>query len=145
MKHRRLDHLARGVLVAALAAPALAGPRVAAAQGFGLIEIGSCAVSRAGAGTAAPCEDASRVFWNPAAAVRLPGTVNLLVGAAGIALDGAFLQDTTGARYPGASPVEVPPHLFANYRVYPRFALGFGVYVPYGLTSEWERDFPGRF
>ena len=42
-------------------------------------------------------------------------------------------------------PVEVPPHLFATYQVQRRFNLGFGVYVPYGLTSQWKEDFAGRF
>ena len=42
-------------------------------------------------------------------------------------------------------PAEVPPHLFASFRPLPRFSVGFGVYVPYGLTSQWEEDFPGRF
>jgi long-chain fatty acid transport protein len=29
--------------------------------------------------------------------------------------------------------------------VSPRVAAGLGVYVPYGLTSQWRGDFPGRF
>lgn len=140
----RSDHLVR-VLAGALAVPLFLAPGAALAQGFGLNEIGSCSVARAGAGVAAPCPDASRIFWNPAAAVRLPETTSLLVGAAAVAVDGAFLQDTTGLRFPGDVPVEVPPHLFANYRVQRRFAVGFGAYVPYGLTSQWEPNFPGRF
>jgi len=146
MKQMRFDHLARGMYVAgALAVPALAAPRLALAQGFGLNEIGSCSVARAGAGVASPCPDASRIFWNPATTVRLPERVSLLAGAAAVAVNGAFVQDTTGTRYEGDVPVEVPPHLFANYRLQRRFALGFGVYVPYGLTSQWKGDFPGRF
>jgi long-chain fatty acid transport protein len=145
MKHTRLDHLARGVLAAsALAAPVLLAPASAGAQGFGLNEIGTCSVMRAGAGVAAPCQDASRIYWNPAAAVRLEG-VDLLVGAAAVLLNGSFQQDVTGTVYPGDVPVEVPPHLFATYRVLPRFSVGLGVYVPYGLTSQWEETFPGRF
>jgi long-chain fatty acid transport protein len=146
MKHSRLDLLARGVLAAAaVAAPVLALPGRAHAQGFGLNEIGSCSVGRAGAGVAAPCEDASRIYWNPAAVFGLPGTVNMIVGAAAVAVDGAFTQDVTGVHHEGDVPVEFPPHLFATYRVQPRFAVGFGAYVPYGLTSQWAPDFPGRF
>ena len=146
MRHTRLDHLTRGVLAAsAIAVPALAAPGSAGAQAFGLTEIGTCAVARTGAGVGAPCEDASRVFWNPGAAVRLPQEVSLLVGAAAIQLGGGFTQDTTGRRFDSDSPLEVVPHLFANYRVQRRFAVGLGVYVPYGLTSQWNDDFPGRF
>jgi long-chain fatty acid transport protein len=146
MTQMRFDQPARRALaVAVLALPALLTPALADAQGFGLNEIGSCSVARAGAGVAAPCPDASRIFWNPAAAVRLPERVSLLAGAAAIAVSGGFLQDTTGRRFEGDVPVEVPPHLFASYRLQRRFAVGFGAYVPYGLTSQWGADFPGRF
>lgn len=146
MRHSRLDHLTRRIVAAsALALPAAFVPAAAGAQAFGLTEIGTCAVGRTGAGVGAPCEDASRVFWNPGAAVRLPQEVSLLVGAAAIQLGGGFHQDTTGRFYEADSPLEAVPHLFANYRVQRRFAVGFGVYVPYGLTSQWKEDFPGRF
>ena len=39
----------------------------AAAQGYGLYEQGACAMARAGAAVAAPCEDGSAIFFNPAA------------------------------------------------------------------------------
>ena len=145
MKQTRFDHPVRRALVAAaLAVPVLAAPPRAGAQGFGLNEIGTCAVARAGAGAGAPCQDASRIYWNPAAAVHLPG-VNLLVGAAAVAVTGDFAHDWTGRLDEGDVPVEVPPHLFATYQVQRRFNIGFGVYVPYGLTSQWKEDFPGRF
>jgi len=38
------------------------------------------------------------------------------------------------------------PTFFASYHPQrSRIALGLGAYVPYGLTSEWGSDFPGRF
>ena len=139
----RSDPLAR-VLVGALAIPLLLAPGAALAQGFGLNEIGSCSVARAGAGVAAPCVDASRVYWNPAAATQLPG-VHLLAGLAAVAVSGDFTRDWTGRVDEGDVPVEVPPHLFATYQIQRRLNVGFGVYVPYGLTSQWRDDFPGRF
>src|SRR5690606_34708177 len=125
----------------ALSVTVLLAPSRAGAQAFGLNEIGTCSVMRAGAGVGSPCPDASRIYWNPATPVRMDG-VNLLVGAAAVLLDGGFQQDVTGRVYPGDVPVEVPPHLFATYKVLPRFSVGLGVYVPYGLTSQWEEDFP---
>ena len=129
-----------------LALAAVAGfiPSTAQAQGFGLSEIGSCAVGRGFTVTARPCADASTLFWNPAAAVRLEG-LNLYAGAAAIGIGGDFTEDITGRQYKPDVPTEVPPHLFASYRVSPRVAAGLGVYVPYGLTSQWRSDFPGRF
>ncbi|GAC1479809.1 MAG: outer membrane protein transport protein [Gemmatimonadaceae bacterium] len=135
--HRHLMGAAAILLVA------LAGP--ARAQGFGLNEIGSCSVARAGAATGTPCADASLVYWSPASGTSLKGW-SVLAGGAAVAVGGSFTADTTLTRYKGDAPVEIPPHLFVNWHAPGhRYALAFGVYVPYGLTSQWGLDFPGRF
>ena len=55
-----------------LALALLGIPAAAGAQAFGLNEIGSCALARAFAATASPCDDASRVYWNPGALPKPP-------------------------------------------------------------------------
>jgi long-chain fatty acid transport protein len=126
-------------MLALLALPAAAG-----AQAFGLNEIGSCALARGFAATASPCDDASSIYWNPGAMPRARGwTVS--GGAAIIKIDGSFVQDTTGREWEGDAPTAVVPHFFVNYRGAGKLAYGLGVYVPYGLTSQWTDDFPGRF
>lgn len=115
------------------------------AQGFGLNEIGSCAVGRGFAVTGAPCADGSAIYWNPAATVRLTGDNTLSLGAALIDVSGGFRQDTTQHRYEADLHPEIAPHLFYNYALDTKSAIGLGVYVPYGLTSQWHSDFPGRF
>jgi long-chain fatty acid transport protein len=135
---------AKRVAVSIASAAACALPAVAQAQGFGLNEIGSCAVGRGFAATGATCDDASVIYWNPAAATELRG-VSVYGGGASIAVTGEFIQDYTGRAFPGKVPSEYPPHGFVSYHPAPRVALGVGVYVPYGLTSQWEADFPGRF
>lgn len=122
----------------------LALPTVTQAQAFGLNEIGTCALARAFAATGAPCDDASSVYWNPGALPRERG-FSILAGAAAIALKGDFTRDSTLERHDTDAPTAVVPHLFATYRTAGRLAYGLGVYVPYGLTSEWKDDFPGRF
>ncbi len=134
------DRLSRCLLLAALVAPAAAD-----AQGFGLNEIGSCALARGFAVTSVPCNDASDIYWNPAETTKLQGW-GLYVGAAAIQVNGAFIADSTGRRYAGDVPVKFPPHIFLNYT--PRgskWAVGIGSYIPYGLVSQWRPDFPGRF
>jgi long-chain fatty acid transport protein len=122
----------------------LALPAAAGAQAFGLNEIGSCALARGFAATASPCDDASSIYWNPGAMPRAAGwTVS--GGAAIIKIDGDFIQDTTFATYKGDAPTAVVPHFFVTYRGAGKLAYGLGVYVPYGLTSQWGDDFPGRF
>ena len=127
-----------------LALALFALPPAARAQAFGLNEIGACALARGFAATSAPCDDASSIYWNPGAMPRSRGwTVS--GGAAIIKIDGNFIQDTTFARYEGDVPTAVVPSLFLAYRGAGKLAYGLGVYVPYGLTSQYKDDFPGRF
>ncbi|HEX4683377.1 MAG TPA: outer membrane protein transport protein, partial [Gemmatimonadaceae bacterium] len=120
-------------------------PAALRAQAFGLNEIGSCAIARAYAVTASPCNDASTIFWNPAAATTLTGW-NITGGVAAIAIHGSFTQDTSFRKWDANVPTQWVPHVFLNYRANgSRFAFGIGGYVPYGLTSQWPDSFPGRF
>ncbi|HTK49250.1 MAG TPA: outer membrane protein transport protein [Gemmatimonadaceae bacterium] len=128
----------------ALALGLLGLPAAAGAQAFGLNEIGSCALARGFATTGAPCDDGSSIYWNPGAMPSKSG-LTVLAGAAVIGVNGSFTQDTTLREFEADAPTEVVPHAFVNYRTAGRLALGLGVYVPYGLTSQWRDDFPGRF
>src|SRR3954466_4050115 len=131
---------------AAVLLPALAG-----GQGFALNEIGSCAISRGFAATGGGCMDASLVFWNPAGLARLSGG-SALVGASAIQLNGKFVRDTSRKEFESTAPTAIVPNLFVNKAMKMSmggkersFALGGGVYVPYGLTAQWGDDFIGRF
>jgi long-chain fatty acid transport protein len=135
-----LDRLSRCLLLAAFVAPA-----AVKAQGFGLNEIGSCAVARGFAVTGVPCNDPSEIYWNPAATTGLQGW-GLYVGAAAVQVNGGFNADSIGRSYPSDVPVKFPPHIFLNYTPKgSKWAIGIGSYVPYGLVSQWKPDFPGRF
>ena len=119
-------------------------PAAAGAQAFGLNEIGSCAIARGFATTSAPCDDASSIYWNPGAMPSRRG-FSLYGGAALIHIGGDFTQDTTFRVFEGDVPTAIVPHVFLNYRGAGKLAYGLGVYVPYGLTSQWSDSFPGRF
>jgi len=122
-------------------------PNLLWGQGFGINDVGSCAVGRAYAATGAPCQDASVLYWNPGAAATLPGW-SIYGGGAAIGVNGGFTADTTLVRSPGQVPVSFPPHLFINYTGHlgdRAAAVGFGAYLPYGLTSQWSPTFAGRF
>ncbi|MEO5818851.1 MAG: outer membrane protein transport protein [Gemmatimonadaceae bacterium] len=121
----------------------LALPAGAGAQAFGLNEIGTCALGRGFAVTGAPCDDASSIYWNPGAMPSKAG-LSFYGGAAIIALKGDFTRDSSFKRYESDIPSAVVPNVFLNYRK-GKAAYGLGVYVPYGLTSQWGDDFPGRF
>ena len=127
-----------------LALALLALPAAASAQAFGLNEIGSCAIARGFATTSSPCDDASSIYWNPGAMPKSRG-ISFYGGVASIKIDGDFVQDTTHRRYDATVPTAYVPHVFVNWRGDGKMALGLGVYVPYGLTSQWPDTFPGRF
>ena len=128
------------IAIAALVAPAALG-----AQGFGLNEISACGIGRAFANVTGACRDASSIYWSPAAVTELPGW-SFLLGAAVIPVEGNFTQDSTGRVWEANPPTAFVPHFFLNYQPKnSRFAYGIGVYVPYGLTSQWPDSFPGRF
>jgi long-chain fatty acid transport protein len=137
----------RGAAMAAALVPLVAVPRLARAQAFQLNDIGSCALARAYANTGAPCKDASQIYWNPGAPTELSG-FSLYGGASAISVVGSFIADTSGHKYKSNEPLSVPPAIFVNYTFGlgdHHLAVGFGVYVPYGLISQWRSDFPGRF
>jgi long-chain fatty acid transport protein len=139
MKVHRLSRFLTGIALALPGGGALSG------QGFGLNEIGACALARGFANTGAPCKDASTIFWNPAATTALSGWA-ISVGAASIALEGKFRQDTTGREFDSNAPTAFVPSAFVNYhKASSKASYGLGFYVPYGLTSQWTDDFPGRF
>jgi long-chain fatty acid transport protein len=91
--------------------------------------------------------DASLIFWNPAGLSRLTGG-SALVGASMIQLKGKFVRDTTQKEFEGEQPTAFVPNVFVNKQfdaMQRKVALGAGLYVPYGLTSQWGDDFIGRF
>ena len=145
---RRSTPRALAAAVATLAGVAVGtAPSTASAQGFGLNEIGSCAIGRGFAVTGAPCEDASVLYWNPGAAAPVaPRGLSVYAGAAAVQVKGSFQEDFTRRTYPGDVPIETPPFVGATWKGRnSRLALGVAAFVPYGLTSQWEDDFIGRF
>ena len=136
-----LRRLTRWMAFAALSFPVVG----LNAQGFGLNEISTCGIGRAFSAVATGCNDASAIYWNPAAVSRLNGW-SVVAGAASIVIDGKFEQDTTLRTFKGDVPAAFVPHAFVNYhRPASRVSWGLGFYVPYGLTSQWTDQFPGRF
>jgi len=125
-------------------AAAVGRPVVAVGQGFALYETGACSLARAGAGVASPCGDGSAIAVNPAGLLETPRVLS--VGANTILTNGTFVNNTTGLSdnlETGAVPV---PSAFFNRPIGDRFAVGLGLFVPFGLTTEWDANTAqGRF
>jgi len=140
----------RGLLVIAGTAVACAALTTSAyGQGSAVYTHSACMSARNGAGIAAPCRDASAVFYNPAALAMQPSMIG--VGVTGIRTDNTFTyKDPSPVANPGTvverDPALTPvPHAYASFRVGERVALGLGAWAPYGLGIEWPLDFEGRY
>lgn len=118
----------------------------AAGQGSSVYNQSACASARAGAVVAAPCMDASSVYYNPALLSMLPSSAS--AGATAVYNTGDFTFDTTGVLVEREGAVPIVPQAYASFRFGPdrRLAAGIGVWAPYGLGIEWpEETFEGRF
>jgi long-chain fatty acid transport protein len=140
----RVVSMMRFFRLAALLLAVCEWPASASAQGYGFYEQDACAMGRAGAGVAAPCNDGSAIFYNPAGLTFTPGTL-LNFGATAVAPRGQFTNDTTLRVSPLSKRTFVVPALYFARPVAPRVAVGIGLFAPYGLTSDWPVNSEGRF
>lgn len=119
-------------------------PSVAQGQGFGISEQGACAMSRASASVAEPCEDGSAIYFNPAA---LAGAKRTVLGGGGTPIFGSsrFTGDNGTTTKQKKTFLGSPVHFYFQYGLNEKVSLGVGFYTPYGLGVEWPLDFGGRF
>ncbi len=131
-----------GVLL--LAALTVATPSDTAAQGFGVYEHGTCVMGRAGTAVALPCLDGSTIFFNPSGLVAGDPGWTVTAGLTVIAAGGGFTFDRTGREVDLQNDPIPVPHAFVRYGHGERLAFGLGLYVPYGLGTEWPRTVDGE-
>lgn len=127
-----------------LMACAAIAPAAASAQGFGVYELSTCAMSRGGATGANPCADGSAIFFNPAGVAALAGT-HLSAGVTLIAPSGGFTDDIFQQHTNMSSLTFFVPNVFVTRRVNDKLGVGIGLYAPYGLGTKWPTTFAGRF
>jgi len=142
------------VLSAVLALVGLSfAARGATAQGFAVYEHDACLMGRAGTGVASPCSSASAIFANPAGIVSQQTDArrwNVSLGVTAIAPTFDFRDSVSGVTTDAVKNTIPVPNVYATRqmgRLGGRFpwALGFGMFAPYGLVSEWPTTFEGRF
>ncbi len=141
------------LMVLAIAAALCGASGPASAAGFALIEQSGSGMGNAFAGAAAVAEDASTVFFNPAGMSRLQGSQFAVAGhvislqadfngsgTAPIALGGATVAGTGEA-----GGTSVVPNAYFVMPIGDKMHFGIGVNVPFGLTTEYDSNWVGRF
>jgi long-chain fatty acid transport protein len=116
----------------------------ASAQAYGLYEQATCAMGRAGAGVAAPCDDGSGVFFNPAG-LALDTKPVFSAEISGVAPRGVFTNSTTGLVSTLNNTTIPVPAAYLAVPIGERIVAGIGVFAPYGLATDWPNSSEGRF
>ena len=130
----------------------LVSPLVSQAAGFALIEQNASGLGNAYAGAAAVAEDASTIFFNPAGMTYIKGTQ--VVGAVHlIKPDGHF--NSQGSVAGGGKPLgneggnigdlAFIPNFYFKTDVNDSIKFGIGISAPFGLKTEYNKDWLGRF
>lgn len=131
----------------------LACATTANAAGFALIEQSVPDMGTAYAGAAASANSVGTLYFNPAGMTRLPGTQ---AGAAVHLIEPDTEFNNKGSSYLGgatiaggdggdAGDLAAVPHFYLTHQVNDKTWLGLAVNAPFGLTTEYSKDWVGRY
>jgi long-chain fatty acid transport protein len=150
-------------IAAAVAGVALAlGAGQAFGTGFQLNEQSASSIGNAFAAGAAFTDDVTAMWWNPAALskfkqVQIGGVINLVTPSIKLQNDGSL---PAGCYPPACSPgVFQPlggtggdaggnnwvPNAYVSVPINPQWTFGLGVNVPFGLVTEYDDGWIGRY
>jgi len=127
-------------------------PIAAQAAGFALIEQSASGMGNAYAGGSAIAEDASTIFFNPAGMTYVEGTQ--AVGAIHLINPNAEFNNKgsiagagkpLGDEGPNAGDLAFVPNLYFKMDLNDNIKLGLGVNAPFGLKTEYDKEWLGRF
>jgi len=127
----------------------------AAASSFQLMEQNASGLGNAYAGQAAAAENSSTIFFNPAGMAQLPGTqLSFAVSGIGPSIQfsdsGASRSPIPGLIPPGdnggdAGDWTVLPAGYLSWQLNQSWWLGVGFTAPFGLKTDYDANFIGRF
>ena len=116
------------------------------ASGFALNEQSVSGMGTGFAGRSSSADDASTVFGNPAGMSRLQG--QQVTGGIAVIDASTDIKDERsnlkGRNKGDMVPFTGVPMGFYTNRLNDQWAVGFGLYAPFGLATEYKDDFPGR-
>src|SRR5215470_5545598 len=120
--------------------------------GFALQEQNASGLGHAYAGGAAAAEDVSTIFYNPAGLVRLQSpqvvvAANLICVSAKFSDNGSLpaMFQPLGGTGGDAGDCNVVPNFYLGVPFTDKWSFGIGINVPFGLKTEYDSDWLGRF
>ncbi|MDH5632212.1 MAG: outer membrane protein transport protein [Gammaproteobacteria bacterium] len=139
-----------------LAIMSAAASGMASAAGFALIENSASGMGNAYAGGAAGTKDASTVYFNPAGMSYLEGDQVVMVGhyivpTADFTNEGSTAMQGTPSPSPltgdddGSNHKAFVPNAYIVKSLGNGGKFGFGLNAPFGLTTEYNDDWVGRY
>jgi long-chain fatty acid transport protein len=129
-------------------------PQPVHAAFFQLAENSPAELGHAFSGGAAIAEDASTVWYNPAGLTRLSGGPQLVAGgyyimpsikASRVTARAVTSVPISGGNGGDAGESALVPNVYLSYPVSERLVFGLGVNVPYGLATDYEDGWAGRY
>jgi long-chain fatty acid transport protein len=137
----------------AVAAALAGGAGAAGASAFQLLEQSASGLGNAYAGQGASAQDASTVFFNPAGMTKLPGgnavgALNAIKPSAKFTNTGstlAPLQPSLGGNGGDAGDWAFVPNAYLSWQLTPQLFVGVGINAPFGLKTEYDPSWVGRF
>jgi long-chain fatty acid transport protein len=126
----------------------LAVTGVSFGSGFSIYEQGAKATGMGGA-FVATADDPSAIFYN-VAGIAQQRHFSIMTGATVINFSNQFEGDpndpfTAGVTAEYRAHTFVIPNFYATVPIGTNLTFGLGVFTPFGLRTNWEKPFPGRF
>ena len=125
----------------ALAAVILISAGTAKAAGYQLNEYSATGMGRAFAGSGVVGDDFSAIGFNPAG-MSLNKTNGLQTGASMVSIHADYKGDNGYGIYDDGHTriTRVLPNGFAQYKLTDRATVGLGIYVPFGLATDYDNN-----
>ena len=120
--------------------------------GFQLNEQSASSLGNAFAAGAAFTDDASAMWWNPAALSKFStgqvvGVINIITPSVKFQNNASLpaANQPLGGTGGDAGGYNFVPNMYISVPINPQWAFGLGVNVPFGLTTEYDDGWLGRY
>lgn len=112
------------------------------ASGFGVFTQGASGLGQANAVVAHPVGPSS-LYFNPALLNDIPGR-QIEIGTTGVYADRSIKLDSGGTE-DAENSWNFPSNVYYTHQINEKLSAGFGLFFPFGLSTEWDEDYAGRY